>query len=405
MEMELLLVCPQGFDYPPEVVAEKMCELPLLHPAPSQLIISSDCLAFAPAFKTQLGSQLIVDYSWDDQHTEDKAEPAHIEALYLGDVWSGVETFESFGTRLWGLIMQKKAKRVVLCGQGTISTLSQCAHLSICKMAVQSNAYPTVQQAVSFEEMQQLFKSLRPPEGAQVLASTVASSVIAALRDRKGANVSFQPYLTTILAEQLNVAMDRLEEHYNQQISTAVEVVRAKQSEYCSTITRLNQLLQELEISLKEVGEMISAFQPAPAERRAVGVPGGMDPQLPEIAKGIEQYENSIKILYEEVALKKQQLPLKLTVSSGSCIVENRKLYELQDLELLYSEDDHSFKKLLDFTSPAGQSTHSFAMPQMAAKMLTFVIRQNGTYVCDSTHWQSKSRSGEIPYPPPPSSS
>jgi hypothetical protein len=304
-------------------------------------------------------------------------------------------------------MMHKKAKRVVLCGQGTISTISQCAHLSICKLAVQSNAYPTVQQAVSFEEMQQLFKSLRPPEGAQVLASTVASSVIAALRDRKGANVSFQPYLTTILAEQLNVAMDRLEEHYNQQISTAVEAVRAKQSEYCSTITRLNQLLQELEISQKEVGEMISAFQPPPAERRAVGVPGAVDPQLPEIAKAIEQYENSIKILYDEVQpLKKQQFPLKLTVSSGSCSVENRKLYELQNLELLYSEDAHSahsFQKLLNFTSPAGQSTHHFAMPQKAAKMLTFVIRQNGTNVCDSAQWLSKS--GEIPYPPPPSSS
>ena len=398
--MELLLVCPQGFDYPPEVVAEKMCELPCLRPAPSELIISSDCLAFASAFQTQLGSRLVVNYSWDDRHTEAKTEPARIEAVYQGDVWYGRDTDESFGSRLWNSIeTQNTAKRVVLCGQSTISTISRTSQLSICNLAVQSNDYPLVLQAVKFEEMQQLFKSLEPSAAAQALASIVATSVIAALRDKKSANVSFQPYLTSILTEQLRVAMDRLEEHYNQQISTAVEAVRAKQSEYCSTITRLSEHLQELEISQKEVGDMVNTFRSVPIEQRAVGVPGALDPQLPQIAKAIEQHENSIKILYEEVQHRKASThPLKLTVSPGSCNVENRKRYELQNLELLYSGDASSFQALLNFTAPAGQSTLHFPMPQVATR-ITFVIRQNGRDVCDLVQWRA-----QLPPPPPLSS-
>lgn len=386
--MELLLICPLGFDLPPDIVAAKLCENPLLHHAPRELIVSSDCLAFAPAFHKQLNSKLIVDYTWDNQHTG-SAEPDRIEgAYYQADVWYGAESNEGFLERLWDeSSTQRNPKRVVLCGQGVISTISASQlPLAICKFQVQRRVSVSVLASVSFEEVNLLFTALKPPAAAQAIAATVVQTITTALREGKAANVSFQAQLTDLLTQQVTGAMNSLEQHYSEKVNAAVQAVQAKQEEYQSCITQLNQLLETIETDGRQIEETMKGFQQAkvPSALKNVGV-GAVDQRLSGTMKEIEQFETQLKVLYGDMQVKKpKKRPLTLEIeANGVCKVENSKRYALESLELWCSVEGQASQELLKFRAPVGGSQHSFQVAIVPGKKLTFVIRQGGREVSE----------------------
>jgi len=380
--MELLLICPLGFDLPPDTVAAKLCEHPLLRSAPSTIFVSSDCLAFVPAFQKLLGSELKVDDTWDDQHTETTAKPAQID-----DVWCWPETYEVFRSRLWIVSsMQKTAKRVVLCGQGVISTISSMQTLSICKFQVQYLTSISLLESVSFEEVNLLFASLKPSPAAQAVASTVVQAVDTALREGKAASSSFQAQLTDLLTQQVAGVMDSLERRYSEKVAAAAQALQAKEAEYQSCIAQLNELLGTMETVQGQTLEVLKGFQQAKAPAAFLPVASGglVDPRLPKIMKDLELCETQLTALYGDAPVPKQKkFPLTLGIEDNFCKVENSKRYALEGLELCCSVDGQAFRAVTNFTAPVGSSQHSYHVPAEPGKPLTFVIRQSGRDVCD----------------------
>lgn len=381
VEMELLLICPLGFDLPPDTVAAKLCEHPLLRSAPSTIFVSSDCLAFAPAFQKLLGSKLKVNSTWDDQHTETTAKPAQIDA-----VWYGPETNEDFRNRLWKKSsMQRKAKRVVLCGQGVISTISGMQPLSICKFQVQYNKSVSPLEWVFFEEVNLLLASLKPSPAAQAVASTVVQAVDTALREGKAASSSFQAQLTDLLTQQVTGVMDSLERRYSEKVAAAAQALQAKEAEYQSCIAQLNELLGTMEAVQGQTLEVLKGFQQAkaPAAFLPVASGGPVDQRLPKIMKELELCETQLTVLYGEAPVPKQKkFPLTLDIEDNFCKVKNSKRYALEGLELCCSVDGQAFRAVTNFTAPVGSSQHSYHVPAEPGKQLTFVIRQSGRDVC-----------------------
>ena len=400
VEMELLLICPLGFDLPPDTVAAKLCEHPLLRSAPSTIFVSSDCLAFAPAFQKLLGSELQVDYTWDDQHTETTAKPAQID-----DVWYGPETNEVFRNRLWIVSsMQKTAKRVVLCGQGVISTISCMQTLSICKFQVQYLTSISLLESVSFEEVNLLLASLKPSPAAQAVASTVVQAVDTALREGKAASSSFQAQLTDLLTQQVAGVMDSLERRYSEKVAAAAQALQAKEAEYQSCIAQLNELLGTMETVQGQTLEVLKGFQQAraPAAFLPVASGGPVDPRLPRIMKDLELCETQLTVLYGDAPVPKQKkFPLTLVIEDNFCKVENRKRYALEGLELCCSVDGQAFRAVTNFTAPVGSSPHPYHVPAEPGKQLTFVIRQSGRDVCEPFGVVSGHPSTDIKSSPP----
>ena len=130
--MELLLISPLGLDYSPDLVASKFCQHPLLQTAPREFFVSSDCLAFASAFQSQLKCIYSVNYDWDEQHTPAKPEPERHKVFHPTD-WTVEETYEQFVERVWKEAHSLKLRmRVVLCTSAVIRVISRLDGLSMC---------------------------------------------------------------------------------------------------------------------------------------------------------------------------------------------------------------------------------------------------------------------------------
>lgn len=380
--MELVLISPQGFDFPPDLVAAKMSSHALLQFAQKYtLIVSSDCLAFASAFEDSLKCQCVVDYTWDEQHTEAKSEPEHIAKVYLTDMWHKEETYEQFGYRVWNeAISQRKAKRAVLCNLAVIQAITGSSGLSICKFEIQpGNAIPKLW--ATYEEINQLFESDRFPiykqqntAKAQALAAAITSAVSKSISEVHSNSADFPGLLTQILREQLTPVISQLEQGYKESVEAALGELQQK-SEVCSSrIASLKGIIGELEAGQQETLRALGTFGP---EMRAGGAVG---PRIAELKKTIAQFEERIGSLYQDLPDRQAgKPPLTLTIDqSGHCIVDNRKRYPLKRLKLLYSADGQANRQLIEFEAPpSGRSKHPFRFPDDPAKVLSFEVCQN----------------------------
>ena len=389
IDMELVLISPQGFDFPPDLVAAKMSTHALLQSVQRDtLIVSSDCLGFVSAFEACLNCPCAVDYAWDEQHTEGKSEPAHIAKVYVTDLWKNETTYDQFRIRVRNeAISEKKAKRAVLCNLAVIEAITGWAGVSICKFDIQSgNAIPV--QWATYEEISQLFESDRlhmckqqNTAKAQAIAAAITSTVSKSINEVPSNSADFPGLLTQILSEQLTAAISQLEQGYKQSVEATLGELQQKSDLCSSRIASLKGVIGELEAGQQATLRALGTFGPGMQAGGAVG------PRIAQLKKTTEQFWKRIESLYEEIPDRTEgKLPLMLTIDqSGVCTVDNRKRYPLKGLKLLYSADGQARKQLIELEVPAsGRSQHPFRFPEDPAKVLSFVICQNDREVSQS---------------------
>ena len=382
--MELLLISPLGLDYSPDLVASKFCQHPLLQTAPREFFVSSDCLAFASAFQSQLKCIYSVNYDWDEQHTPAKPEPERHKVFHPTD-WTVEETYEQFVERVWKEAHSLKLRmRVVLCTSAVIRVISRLDGLSMCKFVVQPGNIQATDR-VSYEEIRQLFASedfsaLKQQNitKAQAIASVLTPVLTQFLSQIHSDSAAFPPLLTTILTEQITTAVGSLELMYSQTEAATLSELQRKWEGCASKIADLKAVIRELEAGQQA---SLAIVQTLGQEKRAGGA---VEPRIAELQRTIGQFGDRMKMLYDDIPDQKvKKPPLKLTVSeSGQCSVENRKKYALESLELCYNITEAQSQKLLDFTAPPGLSSHQVPFPRVTAQVLRFVILQNGQEVC-----------------------
>lgn len=381
--MELLLISPLGLDYSPDLVASKFCQHRLLQTAPREFYVSSDCLAFASAFQSQLKCIYSVNYDWDEQHTPAKPEPERHKVFHPTD-WTVEETYERFVKRVWEEVYILKLRmRVVLCTSAVIKVISGLDGLSMCKFVVQPGNIQATDR-VSYEEISQLFASERFSAlkqqniaKAQAIASVLTPVLAQFLSQIHSDSAAFPPLLTTILTEQITTAVGSLELMYSQTEAATLSELQRKWEGCASKIADLKAVIRGLEEGQQA---SLAIVQTLGQEKRAGGA---VEPRIADLQRTIGQFEGRMKTLYDEIPDQKvKKPPLKLTVSeSGQYSVENRKKYALESLELLYTAEAQT-QKLLDFTAPPGLSLHQVPFPHVTAQVLSFVIKQNGQEVC-----------------------
>ena len=390
--MELVLVCPHGFHSAVDKVVSALCSHPLLTTGLDELITSSDCLDFALAFQAQLKCpNLLVDYHWDDQHMQDRAEPAVISsARYVNHAWFPAETYDAFAQRLWNAYIGQTAnRRVVLCGKGVLDIMSGNQAFSMCSFIV-NPARTIPAQTVTFEEVNQLLQPQPQPllvdtednnQKAQRMAAAITEAVAKSIGEVQVDSLPVQTTLINVLSEQITQAMTSLDQYYSEKVTSTLKNLQGKQAEYSSKLTSVNSLISQLETSQRATLDLLQSAQPAAAFNPKPGEP--IDPRITDLKKKIEVLEKRFGNLYADLPVKKmKEPPLQLEIDEGVCEVVNRKLYPLQALELLYSPDNGQFVPLMEFTAPPGKSQHPMNVPQINAKQLTFVIRQHGREVC-----------------------